>query len=159
VHSIAWTDAERTLRHAGLALPTEAQWEYATRAGTTGRWWCGIEPGSLRGVANGARPTFEPGTSELIVVDALSPNPFGLVHVHGNVAEWTRDVFAPYTSPTLPGNGLRVAPENGLRPVRGGSIDSQANRLRSAAREGVARENVDPRIGVRSARAIEGAAR
>jgi serine/threonine-protein kinase len=158
-HSIAWTAAERALRHAGLALPTEAQWEYAARARTTTRWWCGQEPGSLSGRANGAPARLDRGPAQLMRVDALEQNPFGLVHVHGNVAEWTRDVFASYSTPMLPGDGLRVTPENGMRSVRGGSYDSPPNRLRSAAREPVAHDNIDARIGVRPARAIERAVR
>lgn len=113
----------------------------------------------LRGVANGARLTFEQGTLETQRVDALKQNPFGLVHVHGNVAEWTRDVFALYSIPPTGGEGLRITAENGLRSVRGGSFESPAHRSRSAAREPVSRDNVDFEIGVRAARAIEGRAR
>jgi formylglycine-generating enzyme required for sulfatase activity len=157
--SISWTEADRVLHRAGLLLPTEAQWEYAARAGTTSRWWCGNEPGSLRGVANGGRTVDvrESGeeTGEPMRVDALRQNPFGLVHVHGNVAEWTRDVFAPYSEPARAGDGARSVPENGLRSVRGGSYDSPPARLRSGAREPVALDNHDPHVGVRAARAID----
>jgi formylglycine-generating enzyme required for sulfatase activity len=157
--SIAWTATELAFRHAGLALPTEAQWEYAARAGTTSRWWCGLEPGSLRGAANGARPASDTSTSGPQRVDSLRPNPFGLVHVLGNVAEWTRDVFAPYSIPPAGPEGLRTAPDTGLRSVRGGSFESPASRLRSAARRPVSRENVDFEIGARAARAIDRGAR
>ncbi|MBL8858816.1 MAG: SUMF1/EgtB/PvdO family nonheme iron enzyme [Planctomycetes bacterium] len=153
--SLSWTQAERVALQVGLTLPTEAQWEYAARAGTTTRWWCGAEPGTLRGVANGARASLDTRAAETEPVDALRPNPFGLVHVHGNVAEWTRDVFGPYTTPPSGAEGERNFSENGLRCARGGSYASSAAGLRSAAREAVARDNVDLRIGVRAARAIE----
>jgi formylglycine-generating enzyme required for sulfatase activity len=156
--SISWAEADRTLRRAGLELPTEAQWEYAARAGTTSRWWCGNEPGSLRGVANGggmhdARDASE-DAQRAVRVDALRANPFGLVHVHGNAAEWTRDTFAPYTDPPRAGDGARWTSENGLRSVRGGDFDSPPADMRSAAREPVARDNHDRHVGMRAARTI-----
>ncbi len=152
---LSWTSAESALRHAGLILPTEAQWEYAARAGTTSRWWCGIEPGSLRGAANGARATFELEDGEVQRIDSLRANPFGLVHVLGNVGEWTREPFAAYSNVPTSRDGTRISAENGLRCVRGGGFRSPAQRLRSASREAVARENVSFDIGVRAARAID----
>jgi formylglycine-generating enzyme required for sulfatase activity len=160
VASVSWSEAALALAHSGLALPTEAQWEYAARAGTTSRWWCGSEPGSLRGAANGGGPS-DPRLARDEVranpkaVDALRANAFGLVHVHGNVAEWTRDTYAPYTVPPAPIDGRRNATENGLRAVRGGSYASSAAEMRSAARAAVAKDNHDPLIGIRAARALD----
>jgi formylglycine-generating enzyme required for sulfatase activity len=165
IASVSWSEVATTLHHLGLDVPTEAQWEYAARAGTTSRWWCGAEPGSLRGVANGGSvldPRLSgggPAPTSLLRVDALRANAFGLVDVHGNVAEWTRDVFAAYSTPARALDGLRITTEDGSRAVRGGSFDSTAAQMRSAARERVARDNHDPRIGVRVVRAIDPAAR
>jgi len=80
-------------------LPSEAQWEYATRGGTQTDYWWGDEPGDkLAQCGNCAViqrctecndiPKFVEGTVE---VGSFKPNPFGLYDVHGNVAEWTSD--------------------------------------------------------------------
>jgi len=75
---------------AKIRLPTEAEWEYACRAGTTTRFWLGnqISPqqASLRN--SGRRMKIEP-------VNKFQPNPFGLYNVHGNVSEWCSDWLSP----------------------------------------------------------------
>jgi formylglycine-generating enzyme required for sulfatase activity/serine/threonine protein kinase len=159
--SIAWLEAERVTAHMGLALPTEAQWEHAARAGTRTRWWCGNEPRLLLDAANvgsgidGSLPYVD-GFEGPAPVDALRANPFGLHNVHGNVSEWTADSFWPdHDRPLRAGDGLALAPDSGLRAVRGGSYRGSAASARSAARVGVAAENHDATIGVRAARALE----
>ncbi|MBL8901454.1 MAG: protein kinase [Planctomycetes bacterium] len=81
--------ARELLRRHGLELPREAEWEYACRAGSDASWWSGDDPASLEGVANfqGPQPR-----SQLLPVYALAPNDFGLVQMHGNVAEWCSDI-------------------------------------------------------------------
>jgi formylglycine-generating enzyme required for sulfatase activity len=75
-----------------IRLPTEAEWEYACRAGTTTRFWLGNQIGpqqaSLRN--SGRRMKIEP-------VNKFQPNPFGLYNVHGNVSEWCSDWLSPYS--------------------------------------------------------------
>lgn len=77
---------------AKIRLPTEAEWEYACRAGTTTRFWLGNQIGpqqaSLRN--SGRRMKIEP-------VNKFQPNPFGLYNVHGNVSEWCSDWLSPYS--------------------------------------------------------------
>jgi len=128
-------------------LPTEAEWEYACRAGTTTPYYFGNDPSRLHDFA-----WFE-DNSDLRYqrVGRKLPNPWGLHDMHGNVAEWTMDQFDPagYLSlvrqaPHNPWNqGIRLHP----RSVRGGSWDDPAENLRSAARlDSNPSWNTDPTI-------------
>jgi serine/threonine protein kinase/formylglycine-generating enzyme required for sulfatase activity len=147
---IDWAEARARLRLFDLDLPTEAQWEYACRAGTTTPWSCGSDQASLAAYAwLGSRP--QP-------VARLGPNDFGLFDTHGNVAEWCRDEYLPYgESTTAPGDGLRTAP--GERPaaprvVRGGACYQGATAARSAAREARAPTIRDSATGLRPIRRL-----
>lgn len=115
-------------------LPTEAEWEYACRAGTETAYSFGDDPDGLDSVA------WHYGNSDETFhrVGVKSPNPFGLYDMHGNVAEWTLDEYVkgayaalseepaldPWTEP------MRLHP----RTVRGGAYDDDPEALRCAAR-------------------------
>ena len=124
VEHVSWEMCDQLLRRHRLVLPTEAQWEYACRAGTTTPWSTGVEATSLRGHVNLADrhanragswyvqlQTIEPWLDDGHVVHApigsFRPNPFGLFDMHGNVAEWCRDRFGGYDLDVAPGDGLR----------------------------------------------------
>jgi formylglycine-generating enzyme required for sulfatase activity len=131
-------------------LPSEIQWECAARATTSTRWWTGYDPQSLIGAENAgsgidASLPYKDEWPELAPVDALRPNPWGLHHMLGNVAEWTADA---YGADDRPG-------ERALAVVRGGSFRSMVRELRAASRAGVPVENRSPEIGVRPARPVE----
>jgi formylglycine-generating enzyme required for sulfatase activity len=125
---IAYEDAEAYARWAGKELPSEAEWEYAARAGARSRypWGDALEPGRC----NTFRGEFPRGPAGTAPVDAFAANAFGLHNVIGNVWEWTAD---PLAAP----NG---AP--GERAIRGGSYlchPSHCNRNRLAGRTGAGR--------------------
>lgn len=158
--SIPFDEAREALERAGLELPTEAQWEYAARGGTTTRWWTGNEAGSLRGAVNGRAGTdtrFSAASSSgPAAIDALRANGFGLYHVLGNLAEWTLDPWA--SQPTInlgERDGRRIHGDGTRRALRGGSFASDAMELRSTARTDAQIDLRDRRIGVRACRRLE----
>jgi formylglycine-generating enzyme required for sulfatase activity len=115
-------------------LPTEAEWEYAARGGTTtSRWW-GDALGSGNANCNGCGSEWDYNT--LADVDAFKPNPFGLYGMLGNAWQWTQDCWHPsYVG--APGDGR--AWDGGAcdkHVIRGGAWNNLPVFVRSAARSG-----------------------
>jgi formylglycine-generating enzyme required for sulfatase activity len=117
-------------------LPTEAEWEYACRAGTKGAYFFGDDPKKMDEYAwfadNAEDSTHEVGTKK--------PNPWGLYDIYGNVAEWCFDSYQkdaykqhPTDKPTL---SPVILPKPNRYPdvTRGGSYAEKADQCRSAAR-------------------------
>ena len=113
-------------------LPTEAEWEYAARAGSKSAYSFGDDPSKLSEYA-----WFKDNSDEHPHVGGLKKaNPWGLYDVHGNAAEWTADRYDPAFFATAPAANPFNDPGDILYPhtVRGGSWDDDAAKLRSAAR-------------------------
>jgi formylglycine-generating enzyme required for sulfatase activity len=115
-------------------LPTEAEWEYAARAGTKTAYSFGDDPSTL--AANGWFEGNAGGHPH--PVGGKAPNPWGLYDMHGNVAEWVVDHYDPgfYGKVAAGARGPVLLPDARRYPyvVRGGSWDDPPQRLRSAAR-------------------------
>ena len=130
-------------------LPTEAEWEYACRAGTKTTYSFGDDPSQL-----GEYAWFADNTGEgYALVGQKKPNPWGLHDMHGNVAEWVLDQHTPdgYPMDKLKAvNPLLVPKTLYPRVVRGGGWDKSAAACRSAAREGSDEDWIsqDPQIPV-----------
>jgi formylglycine-generating enzyme required for sulfatase activity/serine/threonine protein kinase len=122
----------------GYRLPTEAQWEFACRAGTTTNYWTGSQGESLVEVAWFGRNSG--GRTQR--VEGLKSNPFGLHDIHGNVWEWVQDVWEPtYYGQFASGHALNpTGPSTAgpLRVLRGGGWGSNAVVCRSAHRNNAA---------------------
>ncbi|MAG13256.1 MAG: glycoside hydrolase [Spirochaetales bacterium] len=133
-------------------LPTEAEWEYACKAGTISAFHTGDElpPAFLKNARQTWFPDSARSTGENVVqlhVGKTSPNPCGLCDMHGNVEEWCHDWYGPYqerdqSDPAGPGAG-------DFRVTRGGSHSTESYYLRSANRSGALPDERSWLIGFR----------
>lgn len=129
-------------------LPTEAEWEYACRAGTTTAYSFGDDASMLDDYAW----YIDNSDDQYHEVGQKMPNPWGLYDMHGNVAEWVLDQYVPTVYASRAGSQVAnplVIPETLYpRVVRGGGWDDDPDMLRSAAREGSSEEwkDQDPQI-------------
>jgi formylglycine-generating enzyme required for sulfatase activity len=146
VENVSWDDAQAFITRMNemkaalrLCLPTEAQWEYACRSGTSTPFSFGegITPEIVNyngnyPYHNGSKGEYREQTTE---VGSFPPNAWGLYEMHGNVWEWCQDWYSDYkeeaqVDPQGPGEGTR-------RVLRGGSWIRNGRRCRSASRHRV----------------------
>ncbi len=144
VDQVSWNDCQEFCTRSGLSLPTEAQWEYACRAGTQTPFWFGAmittdqvnHDGSVP--YGGGKKGMKRGAT--LPVDALKPNGFGLYNMHGNLWEWCVDSFDArfYSKPEalekdpVCTSGWPTSSE--IRVIRGGGWGNYAEDCRSARR-------------------------
>ena len=157
VERVSWHDVQAFIDTLNAAagsvvyrLPTEAEWEYACRAGTTTRWSLGDEDGndeSLLGNYAWYRGNNDPYATK--AVGDKSPNSWGLHDMHGNVWEWVQDWYSssyynssPRVDPPGPTSGS-------VRVFRGGAFNIGAQTLRSARRGGNSPGDRDGGFGAR----------
>jgi formylglycine-generating enzyme required for sulfatase activity len=151
ITNVDWSMARELLQRHGMALPTEAQWEYAARAHGSWPWSSGPDPAeatSCGWFSGGMQP-----------VGLLQPNRFGLYDLHGNAAEWCADVKLPYEDSTARrGDGLRThaagASGEELRVLRGGAFYEGPQAARVTARAGKPPTTRSFGIGVRPVRRL-----
>jgi sulfatase modifying factor 1 len=143
VENVAWHDAQRFIgelnrRLPGLParLPTETEWEYACRAGTTTPFSFGTTVSTDQVNYHGRYPYpgGEPGPyrQRPLPVGSLPPNAWGLCEMHGNVWEWCEDWYADY--PQEPQTDPRGPSFGKMRVLRGGTWSDPARYARSATR-------------------------
>lgn len=167
VENVRWDDCARFVQQTGLRLPTESQWEYAARAGTTTPWWTGEKPESLDGAANLADrfakahggsaewrydEFLDDGWTNHAPVGSYRANAFGLHDVAGNVNEWCDGRWEDYAKVTpRDGDGLVDGAEIDST-FRGGSYFEPASASRVAFRRGNPRYYRSFVVGLRVAR-------
>jgi len=131
VTDVSWDGCQEFCAKTGLLLPTEAQWEYACRAGTTGPNGGTGDLGQMGWYdANSGKKTHPVGQRK--------PNDFGLYDMQGNASEWCQDVYDEgfYEKPWSLGRDPICTSGSGERVIRGGSCDDQAWICRCAYRYG-----------------------
>lgn len=137
----AWL-SQKTGKH--YRLPTEAEWEYACRAGTYTKYFTGDGlPGSMCRNQTIARDF----KAVSLKVGQTTPNAFGLYDMHGNVEEWCADWYAPYTAATQ--TDPAGPAEGEFRVTRGGSHHTPTDYLRSAKRLAMIPEDKHSQTGFR----------
>ena len=157
VVSVSWDDAILYTQWLSEAtgftyrLPSEAEWEFAARAGTQSPYFFGdeITPTAAHSSVNGPTDSPVPTSNRKI-----NRNPFRLYHISGNVREWTQDAWYPNYD-NAPANGsTRTLESEDRRVVRGGSYSDADSKLRSAAREPLGRSHRDAMTGFRIVREV-----
>ena len=130
--SIGWEQAEAWCRARRLRLPSEAEWEWACRAGATTRFAFGDDPRALPAYG-WCRET----TTERQRVGSLRANAWGLHDMHGGVWEWCQDPWDPANQSSPPVGWIPpVGPEEPRRAYRGGSFACAAEVCRAGYRNG-----------------------
>jgi len=172
VEGVTWYESLQAVERLGLKLPSEAEWEYAARAGTTTPWWTGADPKDLQHAANVLDQYLESTTARYrgapwndgeaihAPVGTFHPNAFGLYDTAGNVMEWCMDsyvenfyatsesrdpVYEDLTDPT--GANKRVG--------RGGGFNDLYTLARSADREKARADFRGQATGLRPARKVD----
>lgn len=166
VDNVSWRDAQEFTRRLSLKtgqtyrLPTEAEWEYAARAGTTTPFSTGRTISTSDANFDGASaynggPVGE-SNRRVVKVGSYAPNPFGLHDMHGNVREWVQDCFdiSAYERPAANDGRAFETPGCALRSLRGGSSIDPPWWLRSAYRSANAADQRLMHLGFRVAKTL-----
>lgn len=143
--NVSWKEAQRFIEALnssnagdGYRLPTEAQWEYAARAGGRGAYGFGDDEGELERYGNCRSVSGEDGYDGPAPVGSFKPNGFGLYDMHGNFREWVEDEGVVDEQLAAPVADLQSEDDDALfiekRILRGGSFDQSPRNCRSASR-------------------------
>ncbi len=150
--NVSWTDVQsylawlRRVTGKDYRLLSEAEWEYAARAGTTGRYSFGDSEAELCAYANGADQSAKTGHADwqasscsdgfarTAPAGSLKPNKFGLYDMHGNVWEWVQDCFVDSYADAASDGAAASSGDCSIRTLRGGAWYSTPSVLRSASR-------------------------
>ncbi len=160
--NLSWKDADQFVQWLGrwtgrpYRLPTEAEWEYAARAGTGTRYWWGNEPGVARADCKGCGGSWN--TAHPAPVGTFAPNPLGLYEMHGGIAEWVADCWHPNHAGAPADGSARGGSGGGRcdhRVLRGGSWRSEPGDLRASNRARYETDVRYPANGLRVARDID----
>jgi len=131
-------------------LPSEAEWEYAARAGATSSYWWGTDKG--KGMAHCFDCGTELNTSRPARVGSYPPNPFGLYDTAGNLYEWVHDCYHRNYQGAPDDGSVWEGGDCSVRMVRGGAYRSPATSMRVESREKFPSNKGQYNVGIRLAR-------
>jgi formylglycine-generating enzyme required for sulfatase activity len=149
---ISWNDAQAYSKWLSkqtgkkYRLPTEAEWEYVARAGTTTDYWWG-NTASPEYANYDDRGAVEQRWGYTAPVGSFGANPFGIYDTVGNVWEWTQDIYSSYSS--SPAKEPRGISTGSIRVIRGGGWGNTASYCRAANRNGNSPDFRDYNLGFR----------
>ena len=132
IERVSWDDASdfcvKLSQHDegvwNYRLPTEAEWEFASRAGTTTHYWSGDNDTSLSTAGWFGFNSKENGKARTHPVGQLDPNPFGIHDILGNVLEWCQDVWSPDSYERYQGT-IAIDPFNGGDESQSSTLDEE----------------------------------
>ncbi len=157
VENVSWDDIQQYIKKLNASsgqqyrLPSEAEWEYAARAGTTTQYAWGDSIGKNNANCNGCGSEWDNKTTA--PVGRFNANAFGLYDMHGNVWEWVQDCWHDdYKGAPGDGSAWTSSCSENRRVLRGGSWDYGPAILRSASRGRDTPDSRDGNIGFRLAR-------
>jgi MinD-like ATPase involved in chromosome partitioning or flagellar assembly len=152
VTDVSWYAAKLFCAWLGARLPSEAEWEYACRAGTSTEYWSGDNEKDLARVGWYRKNS----DNRVHAVGQKPANPWGLLDMHGNVWEWCEDTWhRSYGESGRPDDGRTWVDEaSSYRVIRGGSFVGPAVHARSASRRGIHPSERWPSVGFRPARSV-----
>jgi formylglycine-generating enzyme required for sulfatase activity len=162
VEQVSWNDVQTFLGRLNASLnanfilikpfrlPSEAEWEYAARAGTPTPYWWGKNLGKGNANCDGCGSQWD--NKETAPVGSFKSNAFGLYDTVGNVWEWVQDCrHDSYADAPSDGSAWQADSCTAGRVLRGGSWDDGARAVRVSARDWHAPDNRGERLGLRLA--------
>jgi formylglycine-generating enzyme required for sulfatase activity len=158
VINVSWEDAQHYVEWLSkftgqpYRLLTEAEWEYAARAGTTTAYYWGEEIGEGNANCDGCGSEWD--NRETPPVGSFKPNPFGLYDMAGNVWQWVEDCYHDNYDDAPADGSAWTSGDCSLRVVRGGSWDNGPQNLRAAVRIRSTDDDRDDVVGFRLARTL-----
>ncbi|MDD5394710.1 MAG: SUMF1/EgtB/PvdO family nonheme iron enzyme [Thiothrix sp.] len=159
VINVSWNDAQTYLQWLGkesgknYRLPTEAEWEYAARAGTSTAYAWGNSIGKNNANCDGCGSQWD--NKQTSPVRSFAANPFGLYDMNGNVLQWVEDCYVDsYKDAPAAGTPVKGCDANASRVLRGGSWGNLPLGLRSADRYYGPPGNRSYYFGFRAARTL-----
>lgn len=166
VTRVSWEQVQKYLAWLSLKsgkkyrLPTEAEWEYAARAGSGGPFSFEMPVTADKAAYDSTRTYADSPKSrprkKTVQVGSLPPNQFGLHEMHGNVQEWVEDVWHDdYNGAPTDGSAWVKDDLEGKRVIRGGHFSAHPGRIRSASRDKEDPEDCSQFIGFRVVRDLK----